>query len=195
MEKKLKKKEGFTLVELIVVVVIIGIITSIAVPVYLNQKNTAYQASVKADVKNSTLAIESEIANMTYGTGLYVMQKNDGDSDWTGADRYAIIQWYKTRYWVVVGKVVDAPSDGAETHNLKKIAIGGSDDSKTYQWIEIQDSGSEFTLTMKNQLTFSLSDPNNYVINGFSYNIDWSKLGGGGHQFQYSSDTGKLTSN
>ena len=42
--------EGFTLVELLVVMIIIGILTSISIPVYINQRAKARDASTKADV-------------------------------------------------------------------------------------------------------------------------------------------------
>lgn len=56
-------KRGFTLIELIVVVIIIAILVAIATPVFLNQRIAAWKASVQADV--STARISTEQASVT----------------------------------------------------------------------------------------------------------------------------------
>jgi prepilin-type N-terminal cleavage/methylation domain-containing protein len=54
------RDSGFTLVELLVVMAIIGVLAAIAIPVFLTQRSKAHDTSTKADVTN----VGKEIATL-----------------------------------------------------------------------------------------------------------------------------------
>jgi type IV pilus assembly protein PilA len=71
---------GFTLIELLVVMIIIGILAAIAIPVYLNMRQQAWDATSKSDVEAAAKSEEQLLVD----TGSY------GDTAALSADGHAI---------------------------------------------------------------------------------------------------------
>ncbi|MBI4665992.1 MAG: prepilin-type N-terminal cleavage/methylation domain-containing protein [Nitrospinae bacterium] len=55
----MQKKEGFTLVELLIVVAIIGILAAIAIPQFAAYRAKSYCSAVKSDLANLAIAEEA----------------------------------------------------------------------------------------------------------------------------------------
>ena len=101
---KLRSAEGFSLIELLIVVAIIGIIAAIAVPQLMNAMDRGRQRRSMADMRNiatatgtmrvDTGAYAAALANLSASGYMQVTPANDG---WgtayvytTGADTYTI---------------------------------------------------------------------------------------------------------
>lgn len=64
-----RREAGFSLVELLVVVVIIGILAAIAIPIFNNQKSKAQRSTAVSDVRGASSELQGVLGDViTWGT-------------------------------------------------------------------------------------------------------------------------------
>jgi prepilin-type N-terminal cleavage/methylation domain-containing protein len=75
-----RDERGFTLMELLIVIVILGILTAIAIPAYLNIEDTANKSAAMAAIRSVVSDVES------YKADNYAGAPTSQDPDWNGTD-------------------------------------------------------------------------------------------------------------
>lgn len=61
---------GFTMVELLVVIIVLGVLAAIAIPTFLRQREKGYDAASKSELKNAATALESiHVDSGSYAVG------------------------------------------------------------------------------------------------------------------------------
>ena len=78
--KKLKNQNGFTLIELIMVMIILGILSAVAIPRYLETIQKAEEASEDAVISNIGVALENYGVHKLIDAGRAIWPDNPFDA-------------------------------------------------------------------------------------------------------------------
>jgi len=103
-QKRLASEEAFTLVELTIVLLIIGILLTIAVPSYLSFKDRSYKTAASADVAQAMRSV------ISYGADNYPNAPADPNADPADSGYTAIsLPILATKYDASISTVAGAP--------------------------------------------------------------------------------------
>jgi type IV pilus assembly protein PilA len=119
MLQKLNKKnnqQGFTLIELMIVIAIIGILAAIAIPQFSAYRQRSYNSAAQSDLKNATTAQEAYFVDeQTYATaigaligttfGLYTSQNVTVTVVAADTDSYTMEAFHSSgnKTWIIAG--------------------------------------------------------------------------------------------
>ncbi len=69
MLRILKNEKGFTLIELVIIIILIGVLAAIAIPKYVDLRNNAVEAAAMATLDAGRAAVNLDFANKVLGAG------------------------------------------------------------------------------------------------------------------------------
>ena len=132
-QRMAREESGFTLVELLVVMLILGLLAAIAIPAFFNQRDKARDSQAKVYDRTAETAME------TFAT--------DNNGVYTGANAAALVGEESTLNGATISAVA-VPAGGADTSN------------KSYKVSVTSSTGNVFSITRHDDGTTSLTCTN-----------------------------------
>jgi type IV pilus assembly protein PilA len=118
--------EGFTLIELMVVVLIIAILMAIAIPTFLSARNTANARAAQSNLRNAVTAQTTQFsANNAFTNSVSSMNKAEPAISWNA---------YTTTTVLAGGSNVYFQTDNATTATNLEIVALGADNKCYWEW-------------------------------------------------------------
>jgi type IV pilus assembly protein PilA len=102
-----REESGFSLIELLVVIAIIAILAAIAVPIFLSQREKAYETSMQSTLKDASTAVEARavedlgtFAALDEQSASVLEDEGFKMPEWSAAPGYVSIEANATRYCI-----------------------------------------------------------------------------------------------